>query len=213
MKSYKEKWRQLLAGYTVPDADRAASAGVPIPRLPKKVSVAGGTLRWKNSVAQQIFNVDLPITVQTLAIAAGAGSGTIVLGDTSIPSFASRFGSTFYEYCVVGGRINVNITSAANAQGVVSVYVDEKSNTPTAAKALASPHLEIPIVVTPDGRSYAIEWKAQDYDDLLWNAIGTSFAAAYCNAITSSSFGTTGTTTAQLVFTGTLAVCFRGIRG
>jgi len=212
MKGYKEKWRQLLAGYVVPDAERASSAGVPIPRLPKNTS-AVGKLRWKQSVAPQCFNIDQPLTTQTLAIAAGAGSGNVAISDSSISGFATRFGSTFYEYCIVGARLEVLVGTTSTAQGVISVYVDEKSGTPSAAKARNSPHLNVPITSQNVGKPFVIEWKAQDYDDLLWNPIGTSFTAANVALFTDGTFGTAAGTTALVTITGTFALCFRGIRG
>lgn len=204
----------MLAGYTIPEAERAASAGIPIPRLPKQVARTSGTLRWKNSVAGQIYNIDVPMTVSGLGVVAGSANGSVAIGDASIPSFATRFGSTFYEYCIVGGRVEIVVALSANPQGFVCAYVDEKSATPTSGKAQGSPHLLIPLTNTDDGRTYKIEWKAQDYDDLLWNPIGNSFNSAFVNFITgTSNFGTGATTTAQLTISGTLAVCFRGIRG
>jgi len=203
----------MLAGYTAPEAERASSAGIPIPRLPRRVEVTTGNLKWKNSVKGQIYNIDVPITTQTLSIAAGAGSGTIALADTSIPNFSTRFGSTFYEYCIVGARIDIVLGSSANSQGGLIAYVDEKNGAVTQAKAQGSPHLIIPFTVTPNGQSRTIEWKAQDYDDLLWNAIGTSFTAAQISLIAGTFSGTAATTTGIFTINGALAVCFRGIRG
>jgi hypothetical protein len=153
------------------------------------------------------------MTTQTLAIAAGSGSGSVAISDSNVPGFASRFGTTFYEYCIVGARVEITNGNSSNAQGVLSIYVDEKSGTPAVAKAKNSPHLSLPITSQNVGRSYTVEWKAQDYDDLIWNAIGNSFTAAYVNLYTDSSFGTGGTTTAQFTVTGTFALCFRGVRG
>lgn len=211
--AYKEGFRKILASYTVPEADRAASAGIPIARLPKRVERQYGKLNWKQSVAPQIFNIDLPINVTTFNVAAGAGTASVGLSDGAIPAFATRFGSTFYEYCVVGARLEVVLNQTTNQAGVVAVYVDEKSAIANTAKAKSGPHLSIPITQQSVGRVSTIEWKAQDYDDLLWNAIGTSFNAAYVNLITDSTFGTSGTTTCTGTISGSLALCFRGVRG
>ena len=210
-KRYKEKWRALLAGYTVPDPEKGAAAGIPVPRLPRPVESASGVLRWKQSVAGQIYNIDVPMQTKSVPITAGGGSASIAVSDTNIPNFAARFGATFYEYCIVGARFQVFVNGSANAAGCVSVYVDEKSATPTATKAAGSPHLSVPIT-SAWGEAHEIQWKAQDYDDLLWNAIGNTFNSAYVNIFTDATFGTLGTTSCTITVTATFACCFRGIR-
>lgn len=183
----------------------------PMPRLPRWLGTPN--LSAGDAVYPRV-NLDIPIVVSTQAIAAGAIAISSPIDSTNIPNFATRFGSLFKEFAIVGARFELRVCAVTSPQGVLLAYIDENSNAAPTSTALNYAHAECPLVsssVDSTGSIHKVEWVAKSYADLTWDSTGTSGNVGYLKLFASS--GTTGTnasTTAQVLVTGVFAVCFRG---
>jgi hypothetical protein len=160
-----------------------------------------------------MVKLDVPISAQALAIAAGTVAAVAPLSNTLIPAWATRFQTLFREYCIVGASLEVRqINATTLPQGVACAFIDEDSAAaPTAATTLNRARLDMGIVSSPVDRVYRITWKPLDYLDLDWVDGATAFIPAWFKFYTdSANFGTAATTSCQFMLTGTLALCFRG---
>lgn len=183
----------------------------PIPRLPRILGSAS-KLSAASTIYPAMVQLDVPISVVAFSVATGALASNYSISTGSIAAFATRFASLFREYCIVGCRFEVRISVTANASGILAVWIDEDSNaTPTAAQAANRARLDVGLVANPVDRVYRIDWKPLDYLDLDWTDGGTNTTPAFLKLYTDvANFGTTATTTAQVLVTGTVALCFRG---
>ncbi len=183
----------------------------PIPRLPRWIGTPN--LSQSNSVYPRI-NLDVPIVISTQSVAAGAIAIASPIDTTNIPSFATRFGATFKEFAIVGARFELRVTSVTTPQGVVLAYIDENSNAAPTSTALNYAHAELPLTgtsVDSTGSIHKVDWIARAYDDLTWDPIGTTGNVGYLKLFASNAAtGTAAGTTATILVTGCLSLCFRG---
>ncbi len=183
----------------------------PIPRLPRWIGTPN--LRAGLSVYPYVL-LDVPMQLSTSAVVGGTLASVVTIDNTLITNFATRFGSLFQEFAIVGARFEIRVTAVTTPQGMVLAYIDENSNSaPTANPAAARPHAEIPLVqsaVDSTGSVHIVEWMAHSYADLTWDAVSTSGLVAYLKLFASSATGTSASTAAQITVSGALALSFRG---
>ena len=185
---------------------------IPIARLPLTLG-SDRRLTSRTSVYPTVM-LDVPLIVTRTAVAAGATASVYALAIAQIKDFATRFGAVFDEYAIVGARLEVRINNIVNPQGFVTCYLDEKSSSAaTAATALAAARLDMMVSVNEAPSRYNIDWVPQDYTDLSYSDIGTSYTPVYLKFFASNAdTGTALTTTFDIMLTGTLAFTFRGYK-
>ncbi len=216
----RKKAVQKIAGQRADDGMLRVTAGrflleMPRPRLPSWIGTPN--LRAGLSVYPRV-DLDVPIATTNASVAAGAIAQVINIDSSLIPNFASRFGATFKEFAIVGARFEIRVTDSTNPQGLVLGFIDEVSNAAPTTTSADYAHCEIPLVgsvVDSSGSMHVIEWVAKSYADLTWDGIGTSGVVAYLKLWASSTAGvgytgTTNTTAATMMVSGSYAVCFRG---
>lgn len=183
----------------------------PIPRLPRLLG-AGNNLAAQNTVYPRI-DLDMPTTIQVVAVSTGALASVIALDPNSlIPQWAAR-SQLFREYAVVGARFEFSVTSSSNASGCVVAFVDETLATAPNAGSVYTPHLEIPIPAYPDaGVMHRLDYKpAGSYTDLDWIPVSSTTPKQWLKLFASTAAtGTSASTTGAILVRGTLAIAFRG---
>jgi len=133
--------------------------------------------------------------------------------DTSlIPSFATRVGSLFNEYAIVGLLLEFRVNQVINPSGVVNVYVDEKSNAgPTLSESRNTPHIEVAVLTPSTQRVQRLKWTATDLLDLQWTDTSVNEIPLYLKFFASvAGTFTTATTSCQIIVTGSIALALRG---
>lgn len=184
----------------------------PIPRLPRWIGTPN--LRAGNSVYPRV-DLDIPISPAPFSIATGALAGSVSVDTSIVRNWASRFGSLFKEFAIVGARLELRLTAVSGGQsGLLLAYIDENSSAAPTAAALDYAHAEVPFTATTvdsTGSMHIVEWKAKSYEDLTWDSTSTAGAVCYLKLFCSNAdTGTTNTLTATGMITGSIAVCFRG---
>lgn len=183
----------------------------PFPRLPRWIGTPN--LSASNVVYPRV-NLDIPIAVQSASVTAGAMATVLNIDTSAIANWSTRFGALFKEFAIVGARFEVRITSATTPQGMILAYVDEGASGAPTASALDYAHAEIPITSTSidsTGSLHRVEWTAHSFADLTWDLSNTSGVVGYLKLYASTgSTGTAAGTTANVLITGSYAVCFRG---
>jgi len=183
----------------------------PWPHLPSWLGAASRLAA--NAAVYPRVDLDMPMIMNNVAIVAGA-TATVVAVDvaTLVAGWTSRFANTFREYCVVGLRLEHNLTVSTNASGVVLAFVDETLATVPNAGSLYTPHMEVPIVQAPDGsKLQLLEYvPSGSYTDLQWTPTTVPVTRQWVKYYASTSTGTGATTTGTIIVRGTLAVSFRG---
>jgi len=182
----------------------------PKPRLPALLGAAKN-LPAGLSVYPRVA-LDLPYIGSQTAIASGAVAAVIPIDLTGIANFATRFGNTFKEYCVVGARFEIRCQGPiASQQGFFTATIDEKSSSVPTGNVTDQARLDVLISTTESPNTHVVEWKPIDYLDLEWTAIGTTSTPAWLKLYASNAYTFTGAaTTANIVVTGALSLEFRG---
>jgi len=197
----KSPWGQIRLG--------SFRAEFPQPRIPR---LLGAAVRLPSGISvYPSVNLDVPIIPLAVNVAAGALAAVNPMDTTAMNAFAARFGVVFNEYAIVGANLEVRVTDVTNPAGIAAVFLDEESNaTPTSAQALNRPRLDILLNQQTTPQPYRISWVPRDLLDLDYVPTGTNFTPVFLKTFASSATGTTGSTTAQILITGSLALCFRG---
>lgn len=185
----------------------------PLPRLPRLLGAPN--LGANVSIYPQKVRLDAAIIPFAVTVAAGAVAASNIIGNALIPNWTTRFQSLFNEFCIVGALFEIRLTSTTAGQGAMLVYVDENpaAAAPTLAKALNSPHADVPLVATnvdSTGSIHRVQWLPKSYDDLTWDLTTTSGAAAVIQFFAAAGTGTAVGTAANCYVTGVLALEFRG---
>jgi hypothetical protein len=185
-------------------------AEFPQPRLPRILG-ADRSLSSERSV-YPFVNLDVPIGQVTSLITAGGAAASVPLDLTQIPSFSTRFASLFREYAIVGARLELRLNNTLNNAGLVCGYLDEQSSAaPTANECASRPRLDMLLTQQFQPGSYRMSWKPRDLLDLDFVNTATTFTPVWLKIFTNvANFGTTASTTGQVIVTGTLALVFRG---
>lgn len=182
----------------------------PKPRIPQLLGAAK-SLSEGQSVYPHV-KLDVPIIQLNQPIAAGNVAQSIALNYSLLNGFSTRFATLFREYAIVGGKFEVRMNNVVNPAGTLAVFIEEQVNSiPTAGRALNRARLDVLITQQTVPGSYTLTWTPRDILDLDYVDVATSFNPAYLNIFTDvTNFGTLGTTTAEIIITGALALEFRG---
>lgn len=183
----------------------------PIPRLPSWLGAADRLAA--NAAVYPRVDLDVPIIPFVQVVASGAlAAVTAVDPNVLVSSWSSRFSNTFREYCVVGLRIEMTLVTVTNPAGLVLVFVDETLATAPNAGSLYTPHMEVPLVNYPDGRTQLLEYKPSgSYTDLDWVPTTATSTKQWVKFFASNAGTLTGASTAaSVICRGTIALCFRG---
>lgn len=196
-------WGQITLG--------SFRAEFPQPRLPRLLGAAKA-LSAGSSVYPTI-NLDVPISQMIVPIVAGAAATSLLIDQSKVSNFVTRFGGLFKEYAIVGARFELRMNNVVQGAGVMGVYLDETSPTvPSAASTLDSARVDV--LISPQfsaGGSYRIDWTPRDILDLDYVSTGTVFTPIFLKAFTNTAnFNTLAATTGDLLVTGALAFTFRG---
>lgn len=183
----------------------------PIPRLPGWLGAAD-RLRADAAIYPRV-DLDVPIAPFVQVVSAGALAGAYAVDVSSIvPQWAARFSNLFREYCVVGLRLELSLVTVSNPAGMVLVFVDETLATAPNAGSAYTPHMEVPLIAYPDGRTQLLEYRPSgSYTDLQWTATTAPVTRQWVKFFASNATTLTGVTTAaSIVCRGTLALALRG---
>lgn len=185
--------------------------GLPRSRLPRWI---GSPNLRPNAAIYPMVRLDVPIQMTTLTIAAGVLANVSNIDTSQIPNFATRFGTLFKEFCIVGARFEIRVnTITASPQGMVLSYIDEDSVAAPTATSLDYAHAEIPLCgssIDSKASLHKIEWKARNYLDLQWTATTATGVVGYLKSYCSASTGTAVGTAGVLVLSGAFSLDFRG---
>lgn len=186
-------------------------ARFPMPRLPSWLGAANRLAA--NAAVYPRVDLDFPVTIANVTVVAGA-CATVIAIDPSvqISAWSSRIQNLFREFCVVGFRYELSLTSSTNPAGCVLAFVDETLATAPNAGSLYVPHMEVPIVASPNGMNVQlVSYKPSgSYTDLDWVPVATPTAKQWLKFYAAAITGTAGSTTATILLRGTIAMAFRG---
>jgi len=163
-----------------------------------------------------MVKLDTPIIIQQASVAAGAVSLALQCNvNNLVENFATRFGSLFGEYALVGIVLEVRVNNVAVPSGLYLAYFNEKgTGAPTIVEALNTPHVEGLISNTESPSAHKLMWKAADYLDLDWqDNAATTYTPVTFKIFASSATGTQATTTATISISGSVALCLRAYAG
>lgn len=124
---------------------------------------------------QQGVQFRLPATPTKLITTVTTGVIANAIGITigQITGFATRFGSTFDEYRILGADVRIRPVTAST--GVSVMFFDEKSTAvPTANEAQERTGKRIPNSNANEKSDTVMRWRAKDLLDLQYTAIGSS---------------------------------------
>jgi hypothetical protein len=190
--------------------------GLPVGRIPVSIG-SNRNLSAVNAVYPRMVKLDSPIIPQFASMVAGGTTLNLACTVANlVENFASRFGSLFGEYCLVGLRFEIRVNSVVNPAGIYLAWFNEKGTAaPGATEALNTPHIEGIVSNTESPSSHVISWRATDYLDLDWsdNSATTVTPVSFKLYSNTAATGTTATTTAQFIITGAASMCFRAYDG
>jgi len=124
---------------------------------------------------QSKFRVTLPGVPQIITTTAATGVNStafqIAFGD--ILGFATRFGSTFDEYRILGANVRVQATAVST--GLTKFFFDEKTTSaPTANESQERVGVLLDNNSSNSKSSTMMRWRARDLLDLQYTAIASS---------------------------------------
>jgi hypothetical protein len=190
------------------------SAVFPKPSLPRLLgtnSLAAGSATYPR------VYLDLPMTATSLALSSGALSTYVNVAGALIPNFVANWGNVFSMFTILGARLEARVTVCASGQGLVLLGFSDESVGSAVGSALAYlPHIELPIpaslVNQPEVQR--LDWLCRTPNDLQFYATSNAEASTSIQAYAATATTFTGaSTSATIVITGTLRVCFQGYSG
>jgi hypothetical protein len=164
---------------------------------------------------QQKYVCRLPGTpsLLTTTVTTGVISNSANLSTGNISGFATRFGSTFDEYRILG--CDVIMRPVAASTGVTVAFFDEKSSSvPTSSDAANRIGLRLcNSNASSNGESTVMKWRARDLVDLQYTAIGTGVTPCYFKVYTdAATWGAPIAATNLWIVEPMFIVEFRGIK-
>jgi hypothetical protein len=185
--------------------------GLPVPRLPFLIGSAT-SLKARQAIYPLMVKLDFPIIPQNVGIAAGGCTTVLPITSALIGQFSGGLANVFAQYCIVGFRLELRVNAVTNPQGVLIVYVDEKSaGAPVSSSALAFPHLDMLVSQTESPTRHMLEWKPADLLDLDWTSTSVSVTPAWVKFFSSAAATFTAAgTVAQILVTGAISLAFQG---
>jgi hypothetical protein len=163
---------------------------------------------------QQVYRAMLFGTSGILPTTVGTGVINNALGvnTSDITGFATRFGSTFDEYRILG--VDCQIRCAAASSGVSFFWFDEKSNaSATVNECYERVTLNLPNTNANAKSTAVLKWRARDLLDLQYTAIGTVATPVYFKIYTdTANFGAPASVTNLWYVQFRFMVEFRGLK-
>jgi hypothetical protein len=209
-KRNKQQKQQRQSRPTVDVSGMLQKMGIPIPKLPFLIG-SDKSLSPKTAVYPTL-SVSIPLGLSKVSLVAGAAATAINIDETLIPSFNTRFASTFRECAIVGAKIELRMANVVNPTGFVFAFFNEKtSSSPVASEAQDAPHLDMVVSATESPSRYQLPWMARDLLDIGWSPIASVATPVtlkiYASVATTL---TSATTTADVLISGAIQVAFRG---
>lgn len=200
-KKQNDKWGQIKLG--------GFRAEFPQPRIPRLLGAARNL--GSDLSVYPMVKLDLPIGQTKFSVAAGALASYLSVNYSLIANW-TNIASVFRSYAIVGFNFEVRVNNVVNPAGVVCLWIDEEAGSVgTSAEALRRPRLDVLLTQQTVPGSYLLKWTPRDILDLDYTASGTSFSPCYVKVYTDvANFGTTASTTGDVIITGSLAMEFRG---
>ncbi len=193
-----------------PKSKRSAKSG----RQMRSLQVARELSDTDAYVGQQRSTLRLEGTPQLLSttVTTGVIANVTTLGPVNITGFATRFGSTFDEYRILGADIRITPVSAS--AGVSKCWIDEKSNsTPTANESQERTSWPLANTNANSKSQTIVKWRARDLLDLQYTSVGSNSQPAYFKLYTdSATWGAPIVVTQLWLIEPTFIVEFRGIK-
>ncbi len=174
---------------------------------------SGGNRLTSTQSVGRVVGLDVPIAPIFFTVTAASLASAAAINSSLIPTFSTRFGSTFVEYRLLGMRARLRMSEPGTATaGIAAFYLDEKSaSAPTLVSTLDHVRLEVSLVTQSNDKIYEIDWKANDLLDVEWTPIGTVSTPVWLKGYTdAANFGAAGTI--QYVLTGAVRLQFRGLQ-
>jgi hypothetical protein len=158
--------------------------------------------------------IDIPCIPGLISVAAGATATSYIIQTGQIRNWINRFGATFREYVILGSVSVIRITGLTAGLGMLAVYLEESNAgvAPTAARALDSARLEIPLDNNESPSQFQVKWKLHDVAEMPFAAVATTISPVSLQFYTdNANFFTGAGTTATLNVSTVMRVCFRGL--
>jgi hypothetical protein len=206
-----KKGKKKSAGRPVVDiSGMLQRLGIPVPRLPFLIGSA--TSLPANKAVYPTWSVSIPLGLTKVSLVAGACATAVNIDETLVPSFNTRFASTFREACILGARLEIRVTNVVNPAGLAFVFLNEKTfASPVSSEAQDAPHIDVLISANESPSRHMIDWLARDLLDIGWSPIATVATPVAVKVFASvATTLTTATTTADVLISGAIQMCFRG---
>jgi hypothetical protein len=145
-------------------------------------------------------------------VTTGVATSAYTLGSAGILGFATRFGSTFDEYRVLGA--DVRITPLSASVGVSKMWFDEKSTaTPTSNEAQERTCVPLANTNAMSSSRKIMRWRARDLLDLQYSPIGTATTPATFKVYSdNANFGASVVATPLWLVEPVFVIEFRGLK-
>jgi hypothetical protein len=163
---------------------------------------------------QQVARLRLPgiQAVGPTTITTGLISYVGAISTNEVTGFATRFGSTFDEYRILGVRMR--IAPLGVNPGISCFWFDEKnSSAPTVTEAYERIATRRSNNSADSKSTFTMTWTARDLLDLQYTAIGTVATPCYFKVYTdNATFGAPVAVTSLWIIDFELMVEFRGVK-
>lgn len=165
------------------------------------------TYRGEPIVKVELAGTSSLITTSSVV---GVFAGVNAVSPGTAPGFSSRFGTSFDE-CRLLSCV-AEMYPLTNSPGVTNFYWSEKSvGTPTLSEAQQR---AVRVLSNSNGTGnskYTMTWKADGFQDLSWDPVGSSVPAVYFNIYTDNANYAAPTSTTIFLIKYRLTVQFRGV--
>jgi hypothetical protein len=191
---------------------------LPVPSLPRRIG-STHNLKAGDSVTPTRITLDFPIVPQLVSVGTNGACVQVISVNPALIKNFTNFAACFKEYCIVGMKGELRCIDGANTQGVNAAglllcALDEKNSAASTFQTIQDQaHIEALIPYSADMLTYTIDWKPQDFEDLLWlftTNVTTNPVYVKFYSDTSNTFGGGTAASASFAFTGALRVDFRG---
>jgi len=163
---------------------------------------------------QQSVILTLPAAATSgyTTVTTGVLQTSIALDSSHLNGFATRFGSTFDEYRILG--VNVKIRPISPATGVTRYFFNEKNGTvPSTVDAYERVGLTLSNSNANSSSTRTMSWRARDLLDLQYTPIGTNFTPVWLKIYTDlDTFGAPAVATPISYLEVDFLVEFRGLQ-
>jgi len=180
---------------------RSRSAAGRGPFRVKRELSDGSAYRGQQSLRAKIPGASVKLTT---TVTTGVVANALQITTADVVGFATRFGSTFDEYRIVGA--DVDVIPLVASTGEMNFWFDEKStNVPTANESQERTSVQVPINSSSARSHRVLRWRARDLLDLQYTPIGTlsqpvTFKSYTDNALWGSSIVATDVFVVKVLF-------------